>query len=96
MGILFPLVLPTVCKLSACDQTAIVQATAAILSSSIFGNGTHPNLPSFQPSLPLPPTVISPIADITILTTVASQCNLNSHLKTAFVIKQPKADTKCY
>ena len=37
MGILFPLVIPTVCKLGG-DESIKIQTAAAILSSSIFGN----------------------------------------------------------
>ena len=37
MGILFPLVIPTVCHLTD-DSDIQVQAAAAILSSCIFGN----------------------------------------------------------
>ena len=44
MGILFPLVIPTICELEAvhggqCRADVIVQAAAAIMASSIFGNG---------------------------------------------------------
>ncbi|XP_019848639.1 PREDICTED: uncharacterized protein LOC100633882 [Amphimedon queenslandica] len=63
MGILFPLVIPTVCHLTD-DPDIQVQAAAAILSSCIFGN------------------LMSPIADLTVLTRVSTQCDLNSHIKT--------------
>ena len=44
MGILFPLVIPTICELELaqgqqCRVDIIVQAAAAIMGSSIFGNG---------------------------------------------------------
>ena len=39
MGILFPLVIPTVCQIT-CNQDTWVQVTAAVLASSIYGNGT--------------------------------------------------------
>lgn len=67
MGILFPLIIPIVAKLTDCDSDASLQSSAAVLGSSIFGN------------------VLSPIADLTILTTAATQCPLRSHIKTACV-----------
>ena len=44
MGILFPLVIPTVCQLesangSQCRVDIIVQAAAAIMGSAIYGSG---------------------------------------------------------
>jgi hypothetical protein len=44
MGILFPLVIPTICELESaqggqCRVDIIIQAAAAIMASSIFGNG---------------------------------------------------------
>ena len=44
MGILFPLVIPTICELESnnggqCRVDIIAQAAAAIMASSIFGNG---------------------------------------------------------
>ena len=39
MGILFPLIIPIVAKLTDCDSDAILQSSAAVLGSSIFGNG---------------------------------------------------------
>ena len=39
MGIIFPLVIPTVCKISNCNKRDVVQSSAAILGSSIFGTG---------------------------------------------------------
>ncbi len=39
MGILFPLVIPTVCSISNCSRGAVMQSAAAILASSLFGNG---------------------------------------------------------
>lgn len=43
MGLLFPLVIPTVCQLTPdCDENARVQATAAILASSMLGNAISP------------------------------------------------------
>ena len=41
MGIIFPLVIPTVCQLSNCNEDAVVQSSAAILASSLFGNGKY-------------------------------------------------------
>jgi len=39
MGIIFPLVIPTMCQLSNCDEESVLQSSAAILASSLFGNG---------------------------------------------------------
>ena len=44
MGILFPLVIPTVCELESadggqCRVDIIIQVAAAIMGSSIYGNG---------------------------------------------------------
>lgn len=44
MGILFPLVIPTVCQLESvngaeCRVNIIIQAAAAIMGSAIYGNG---------------------------------------------------------
>ncbi len=39
MGIIFPLVIPTMCNLSKCDEDSVLQSSAAILASSVFGNG---------------------------------------------------------
>ena len=44
MGILFPLVIPTICELESahgaqCRVDIIIQSAAAIMASSIFGNG---------------------------------------------------------
>ena len=41
MGLLFPLVIPTVCQLAPCQEGPALQATASILASSIFGNGEY-------------------------------------------------------
>ena len=44
MGILFPLVIPTVCQLESvngaeCRVNIIIHAAAAIMGSAIYGNG---------------------------------------------------------
>lgn len=41
MGIIFPLVIPTMCQLSDCDEDSVLQSSAAILASSLFGNGRY-------------------------------------------------------
>lgn len=89
MGLLFPLVIPTVCQLTPdCDENARVQATAAILASSMLGNGrifTSLHLHSLTITISPFSPAISPIADVTILTIATSRCPLASHLKTSFV-----------
>ena len=90
MGILFPLVVPIVCSLAPEDEKSdlAVQTSAAILSSCIFGNCENysnreliiPLLPSHSLS-----SVMSPLADLTVLTRVSTQCDINSHLRTASV-----------
>lgn len=87
MGILFPLVIPTVCHLTD-DSDLQVQAAAAILSSCIFGNCkcSHVQFFIFKNFIAI---VMSPIADLTVLTRVSTQCDLNSHIKTCSVRPNP-------
>ena len=53
MGILFPRVIPTICELESahgaqCRVDIIIQSAAAIMASSIFGNGNKIVTPNSQ------------------------------------------------
>ena len=84
MGILFPLVIPTVCQLTP-DESIRMQTAGAILSSCIYGNRELLRDVVNSTHLSISPIVMSPIADLTVLTRVATKCDLNSHLKTCSV-----------
>ena len=81
MGVLFPLVVPTVCQLAPDDRDIQIQTAAAILSSCVLGNCKLCVVILIDDDV----IVISPIADVTVLARVSTQCDMNSHLKTCAV-----------